>query len=235
MKNEKYKILLVDDDNDILEFLSYNLKKEGFKVFTAENGKDALRLASLNLPQLIILDVMMPGLDGIETCEQLRLNNNLSETIITFLTARGEDYSQIAGFEAGADDYIIKPVKPKVFVSRIKALLKRHKKTNIDNENKNNGMIQIGKLVIDNEKHTVIYCGQELCFPKKEFAILRLLTSKPEKVFTRDEIFLQIWGTDVIVGNRTIDVYIRKIREKISNKCIKTVKGVGYKFKKNQV
>ncbi len=227
MKPEKTKILLVDDDTDVLEFLSYNLKKEKFKVYTSENGKKALKIANKKIPQLIILDVMMPGIDGIETCEELRKNKKLSESLIIFLTARGEDYSQIAGFEAGADDYIIKPIKPKVLISRIKAILKRY--NNID-DNTNINIIQNGDLIINTEKHIVTFKGNEIELPKKEFALLKLLASKPDKVFSREKIFSSIWGDEVIVGDRTIDVHIRKIRKKITNDCIKTIKGIGYKF-----
>ena len=230
MNYSNYKILLVDDEPDILEFLSYNLKKEGFKVSTAKNGRKAVEIAEKFQPHLILLDVMMPEMDGIETCEEIRKIPELQNTIIAFLTARGEDYSQIAGFEAGADDYIKKPVKPKVLISRIKALLKRAKRfhENIDKEHKN--IIKVGELIIDREKYIVLKKGNKIKLPKKEFELLVLLVSKVQRVHTRDEIFSKVWGDDVIVGDRTIDVHIRKLREKIGDKHIETVKGVGYKF-----
>lgn len=228
--NNNYKILLVDDEADILEFLSYNLKKAGFNVFTAGNGKDAIKLAKQYLPHLIILDVMMPEMDGIETCEEIRKQPALNNTVVAFLTARSEDYSQIAGFEAGADDYISKPIKPKVLISRVSALLKRFGKTDDFAEVSEGNIIRLGKLVIDREKYTVINDGVELALPRKEFSLLLLLISKPEKVFTRDEIYSAIWGDSIVVGDRTIDVHIRKLREKIGEDYIRTVKGVGYKF-----
>lgn len=225
-----YKILLVDDDTDILEFLSFNLKKAGYNVFTATNGRDGLKMAKQYLPHLIILDVMMPEMDGIETCEEIRKQPMLSNTVVAFLTARSEDYSQIAGFDAGADDYIAKPIKPKVLISRVSALLKRFGKTDEQGEVTEGNIIKLGELVIDKEKYTVINDGVELALPRKEFSLLLLLISKPEKVFTRDEIYSAIWGDAIVVGDRTIDVHIRKLREKIGEKYIKTVKGVGYKF-----
>lgn len=228
MKNKK--ILLVDDEPDILEFLSYNIKKEGYEVHTASNGKDAIELAATVVPHLILLDVMMPEMDGIETCEELRRNTDLQSTIIAFLTARGEDYSQIAGFEAGGDDYITKPIKPKVLVSRIKALLKRYRTEQKEDADKDSKVIERGSLVIDKDKYQVMNNGKELVLPKKEFELLLLLISKPDKVFTRDEIFTAVWGDNIIVGDRTIDVHIRKLREKIGDKHIKTIKGVGYKY-----
>jgi two-component system alkaline phosphatase synthesis response regulator PhoP len=226
--NEEHKILLVDDDPDILEFLSYNLEKEGYKVFTADNGKDAVIKAKKTMPDLILLDVMMPEVDGIETCEEIRKLPQLNQVIIAFLTARGEDYSQIAGFEAGADDYISKPIKPKVLISRIKALLKRTSKD--ETAEGESLIIKRGDIVMDKEKYKVYFKTKEMTFPKKEFSLLELLLSKPDKVFTRDEIYAEVWGEDVVVGDRTIDVHIRKIREKISKKHIHTIKGVGYKF-----
>jgi len=225
MESERFKILLVDDEKDILEFLGYNLKKEGFKVFTARNGKDGIEIAREEKPHLIILDVMMPKMDGMETCTEIRNIPELSGTIVVFLTARGEDYSQIAGFEAGADDYITKPVKPKVLVSRIKALLRRYKEPEINPE-----IIELKDFTINREKYLILKDEEEISLPKKEFELLLLLTSKPDKVFSRDEIFANVWGNDVIVGDRTIDVHIRKIREKLGLKSIKTIKGVGYKF-----
>jgi len=225
METEKFKILLVDDEKDILEFLGYNLKKEGFIVITARNGKDAIQLAKQEKPHLIILDVMMPQLDGIETCGEIRSIAELSSTIIVFLTARGEDYSQIAGFDAGADDYITKPVKPKVLISRIKALLRRYKVPEEKNEE-----IILKNITIDRERYLIIQEGKEISLPKKEFELLTLLASKPNKVFTREEIFSKVWGNDVIVGDRTIDVHVRKIREKVGLNSITTIKGVGYKI-----
>lgn len=229
MENNDYKILLVDDEPDVLEFLGYNLKKEGFQVFTASNGKQGIRKAFETKPHLIILDVMMPRLDGMETCREIRQIPELSRVLIVFLTARGEDYSQIAGFEAGADDYVAKPVKPKVLISRIQALLRRHiiSETGVKS-------VVLKNLVIDKERFIVIKDGKEYSLPKKEFELLQLLTSRPEKVFTRDEIFMSIWGSDVIVGDRTIDVHIRKIRERLDMNNIKTVKGVGYKFENTE-
>ena len=228
--NNNYKILLVDDETDILEFLSYNLKKAGYNVITADNGKDAIKLAKQFLPHLIILDVMMPEMDGIETCEEIRKQPVLNNTVIAFLTARSEDYSQIAGFEAGADDYISKPIKPKVLISRVSALLKRFGRVDENTESPEGSIIRLGDLVIDKEKYTVINNGVELSLPRKEFSLLLLLISKPEKVFTRDEIYSAIWGDTIVVGDRTIDVHIRKLREKIGEDYIRTVKGVGYKF-----
>lgn len=229
MENESYKILVVDDEPDILEFLSYNLKRAGFSVSVASSGKIAIDLAQKSVPQLILLDVMMPDMDGIETCERIRELPNMQNTIIAFLTARGEDYSQIAGFEAGGDDYITKPVKPKVLISRINALLKRvswDKKEIKPAET----ILKKGDLQIDREKYLVFKGDDELMLPKKEFELLLLLSSKPGKVFTRDEIFEAVWDDNVIVGDRTIDVHIRKLREKIGDEYIKTIKGVGYKF-----
>jgi len=228
--NSNYKILLVDDEADILDFLSYNLKKAGFNVFTANNGREGLKLAKQYIPHLIILDVMMPEMDGIETCEEIRKQPILNNTVVAFLTARSEDYSQIAGFEAGADDYIAKPIKPKVLISRVSALLKRFGKQDDAAEVSEGNIIKLGDLVIDREKYTVINGGVELALPRKEFSLLLLLISKPEKVFTRDEIYSAIWGDAIVVGDRTIDVHIRKLREKIGDEYIKTVKGVGYKF-----
>lgn len=224
--NTNHKILLVDDEPDILEFLSYNLKKEGYTTYTALNGKQALEIARKHAPNLIILDVMMPEIDGIETCRELRSIDGLSDVLIAFLTARGEDYSQIAGFDAGADDYITKPIKPRVFVSRIKALLRRVGETTEEKV----AIMELGDLKIDRERYVLHYKSVELQIPKKEFELLSLLASKPGKVFTRDEIMKNVWGDEVIVGDRTIDVHIRKLREKLDDRFIKTVKGVGYKF-----
>ena len=223
--NNNIKILVVDDEEDILEFLSYNLRAEGYDVIVADNGILAIELAKQQQPSLIILDVQMPDMDGITTCEKIREIPSLKETVVTFLTARSEDYSQIAGFEAGADDYITKPIRPKVLVSRVKALLKRRGITK-----DTNAIIELGDIVIDKEKHLTTFKGQEVIFAKKEFKLLKLLISKPGKVFTREEILEKVWGTDIIVGDRTIDVHIRKLREKLADHYIKTVKGVGYKF-----
>jgi len=225
MKKKEITILLVDDEPDILEIVGYNLTQEGYIVVTAENGLRALDQAKKHKPQLIILDVMMPEMDGIEACEKLRAMPELSETVITFLTARGEDYSQLAGFEAGADDYITKPVKPKVLVSKVKALLRRFREAQDAPQN-----LQLGNLIINREEYKIIKDKKELLLPRKEFELLALLASKPGKVFKREEILDVVWGNEVIVGGRTIDVHIRKLREKIGDDRFKTVKGVGYKF-----
>ena len=230
MENEKYRILIVDDEPDILEFLSYNLKRENYSVNTAKDGKSALDQVQKSKPHLILLDVMMPGMDGIETCEKIRTLPGTDNIIIAFLTARGEDYSQVAGFDAGGDDYITKPVKPKVLVSRIGALLKRTHWTPKTTSGASAARIEKGDLIIDREKYTVFKSDNEIILPKKEFELLLLLSSRPGKVFTRDEIFQMVWDDNVIVGDRTIDVHIRKLREKIGEEYIKTVKGVGYKF-----
>lgn len=219
-----YRILLVDDETDILEFVSYNLLKEGYEVDTATDGKAAVEKALRFRPHLILLDVMMPEMDGIETCQQIRAHPELGGTMIAFLTARSEDYSQIAGFDAGADDYIAKPIRVKVLVSRIKALLKRGEASE-DKAEEQNG------IHIDRERYLVIQDGRELVLPRKEFELLNLLYSKPQKVFSREEIFSSVWGSNVVVGNRTIDVHVRKLREKLGDEHIVTVKGVGYKFK----
>lgn len=219
------KILLVDDEQDILDLIKYNLEKEGFEVQTANNGREGLREARVFLPDLILLDVMMPEMDGMETCIQMKDLPELRNTIIAFLTARGEDYSQIAGFEAGADDYITKPIKPRVLVSRVKALLRRKSAAEEPGKKKKNKGI-----VIDKERYLVIKNGEELALPKKEFELLSLLMSQPGRVFTREIILSTVWGNDVIVGDRTIDVHIRKLREKLGDEHFKTVKGVGYKF-----
>ncbi len=223
----KYKILLVDDEPDVLEFLSYNLRKEGFAVTTASNGREAIEKALTNQPHLMVLDVMMPEMDGITTCEEIKKIPLLRNTLIVFLTARGEDYSQISGFDAGADDYVTKPIKPKLLISRLKALLRRIAEQPAQ---VTGSLVEVPGFVIDSERYIVLKNGKELILPKKEFELLRLLASKPSRVFTRDEIFAQIWGNNVIVGDRTIDVHIRKIREKIGLDVIRTVKGVGYTF-----
>ncbi|MEO8148061.1 MAG: response regulator transcription factor [Bacteroidia bacterium] len=224
MQTSAVKILLVDDEPDILEFMEYNLKKEGYQVFTANNGREGIQQAIKNHPHLIILDIMMPVMDGIETCRQLREMKEFKSTVITFLTARSEDYSQIAGFDVGADDYISKPIKPRILLSRIKALLRRVNDSQIDSA------IRIGDLEIDRESYSVSKDSTVLNFPRKEFELLSLLTSKPGKVFTREDILNRVWGEDIVVGDRTIDVHIRKIREKLGDETIKTIKGIGYKF-----
>jgi len=226
MDKSRIKILLVDDEPDILDFVGYNLKAEGYKVATASSGKIGVVKAKEFKPDLILLDVMMPEMDGIEACDQIRRLPGMENTIIAFLTARGEDYSQVAGFEAGADDYITKPVKPKVLTSRLKALLRRRPTP----EQEVPGKMEFSDLVIDPERYHVEISGSVIELPRKEFELLSLLASKPGKVFTREEIMDRIWGTVVIVGGRTIDVHIRKLREKIGDDRIKTVKGVGYKF-----
>jgi two-component system, OmpR family, alkaline phosphatase synthesis response regulator PhoP len=230
MTENNFKILLVDDEIDILEFISYNLEKEGYKVYTAQNGADAIKLAEKKEPHLIILDVMMPEMDGIAACEEIRKIPALNDTLIAFLTARGEDYSQIAGFEAGADDYITKPVRPKVLVSRVKALLKRTGESGPVSFTPDSTIMTIGNLVIDKERYLIRIGDEEMVLPRKEFELLSLLVSKPGKVFTREEIYSSVWGENVVVGDRTIDVHIRKLREKIGNTHIKTLKGIGYKF-----
>jgi two-component system, OmpR family, alkaline phosphatase synthesis response regulator PhoP len=227
MEQRVYRILLVDDEPDILEIVSYNLKKEDYEVMTASNGNDAVILAQKFRPHLILLDVMMPGTDGIETCEKIRSLPEIGHTLIAFLTARGEDYSQVAGFDAGADDYISKPIKPKILVSRIKALLRRVRE---ESTNAVIGNMEFPGLEINIEKYQVRHQGNKVTMPRKEFEMLALLASKPGKVFTRDEILELVWGKDVVVGDRTIDVHVRKIREKIGNEFIHTIKGVGYKF-----
>ena len=225
MAEKIFKILVVDDEPDILEFLSYNLEKEGFLVETAENGKQALEKAKKNQPDIVLLDVMMPEMDGIKACRTMRELPQFEHTIIAFLTARTEDYSQIAGFETGADDYISKPIKPRVLVSRLKALLRRY-----EAKESKSSFLDVGNIQIDRERYLIIFNGKEMAVPRKEFELLYLLASKPGKVFKRDEILNEIWGRDIIVGDRTIDVHIRKLREKLGEDLIKTVKGIGYKF-----
>ncbi|MDG1571773.1 response regulator transcription factor [Robiginitalea sp. M366] len=226
MKNQDIKILLVDDEPDILEILSYNLSSEGYQVFTAKNGAEGVDKATKKQPHLIILDVMMPEMDGIEACEIIRRTKGLEDTLIAFLTARSEDYSQVAGFDAGADDYITKPIKPKVLLSKVKALLRRLRSEQDAPED----ILKVGKLVINREQYKVINNGEELILPRKEFELLALLASKPDKVFKREVILDKVWGQEVVVGGRTIDVHIRKLREKIGENHFKTVKGVGYKY-----
>ncbi|MGW9684200.1 response regulator transcription factor [Flagellimonas sp. 2504JD1-5] len=226
MDTKDIKILLVDDEPDILEIVSYNLSAEGYQVYTAKNGVEGVAKAKKKTPHLIILDVMMPEMDGIEACEIIRNTSGLENTIITFLTARGEDYSQVAGFDAGADDYITKPIKPKVLVSKVKALLRRLKEERKEAEE----IIKVGNIIINREEYKIINKGEEIVLPRKEFELLSLLTSKPNKVFKREVIMDKVWGNEVVVGGRTIDVHIRKLREKIGDDNFKTVKGVGYKF-----
>lgn len=226
MKKSDIRILLVDDEPDILEIVGYNLSSEGYQIFTAENGAEGVAKAKKKNPHLIILDVMMPEMDGIEACEIIRNTKGLENTIITFLTARGEDYSQLAGFEAGADDYITKPIKPKILVSKVKGLLRRLKEDSSQQED----IVQVGHIIINREEYKVVNRGKEIVLPRKEFELLALLTSKPSKVFKREVILDKVWGNEVVVGGRTIDVHIRKLREKIGEEHFKTVKGVGYKF-----
>ena len=232
MSEETQKILLVDDEVDILEFISYNLEKDGYKVYTAQNGLEAIKVAEKKIPDLIILDVMMPEMDGIAACEEIRKIPALQNTVIAFLTARSEDYSQIAGFEAGADDYITKPIRPKVLISRVKALLKRKSGVAVTGSApvENTNTVTIGNIVIDKERYLIRKGEEEMILPRKEFELLSLLVSKPGKVFTREEIYYSVWGDNVVVGDRTIDVHIRKLREKIGNDHIRTLKGIGYKF-----
>ncbi|MEG9327788.1 response regulator transcription factor [Salinimicrobium catena] len=226
MKKKDICILLVDDEPDIIEIIRYNLSSEGYKIVTAENGRRALEVAKKEKPQLIILDVMMPEMDGMETCIQLRKDPELRETVIAFLTARGEDYSQMAGFDAGADDYITKPIKPKILTSKVKALLRRFR----GGEAKSNNVLTVSDLVINRDEYKVIKDDEEIMLPRKEFELLYLLASQPGRVFKRVEIMEKIWGNEVVVGDRTIDVHVRKLREKIGDDRIQTVKGVGYKF-----
>jgi two-component system alkaline phosphatase synthesis response regulator PhoP len=225
MKKKHTKILLVDDEPDILEIVGYNLKQEGYQIFTAANGKEAVAKAKKELPDLIIMDVMMPEMDGMEACENIRKIPELNNVIITFLTARSEDYSQVAGFDAGADDYISKPIKPKLLVSKVKALLRRLKESE-----KNSETLNVGGIEINREEYKIVKDDIEIALPRKEFELFYLLASKPGKVFKRDEILDKVWGNEVVVGGRTIDVHIRKLREKIGEDFFKTIKGVGYKF-----
>ena len=225
MKKRDIKILLVDDDADIIEIVRYNLLQESYQIFTASNGKEAIAAAKKELPHLIIMDVMMPVMDGMEACEQIRLLPELQNVIITFLSARNEDYSQLAGFEAGADDYIAKPIKPKILVSKVKGLLRRLK-----DQKEGNATLNVAGLEINREEYKVIHDGKELVLPRKEFELLYLLASKPGKVFKREEILDSVWGNEVVVGGRTIDVHIRKLREKIGDDLFTTIKGVGYKL-----
>lgn len=227
MNKQKIKVLLVDDEPDILEILEFNLSNEGYQIFTASNGKEALKVADQQLPHLIILDVMMPIMDGMEACERLRMDKRFQNTVIMFLSARGEDYSQVAALESGADDYVTKPIKPRILNSKVKALLRR----TLNEESGNN--INIANMTINVEEYKVIQNGKEINLPRKEFELLYLLASKPGKVFKRPKIMESVWGNDVVVGDRTIDVHIRKLREKIGEQYFKTIKGVGYKFQGN--
>ncbi|HAS19775.1 MAG TPA: DNA-binding response regulator [Flavobacteriaceae bacterium] len=225
MKKENIKILLVDDEPDIVEIIRFNLERVGYQISTAYNGVEAIKVAEKEIPHLIILDIMMPGIDGIETCERLRQDSKFNDTVIMFLSARGEDYSYVAAFEAGADDYTTKPIKPKVLVSKVKGLLRRFK----DVESTDT-LLEFPNLRIDREKYKVTLNGEELSIPRKEFELFFLLASKPGKVFKREKIMDKIWGSDVVVGDRTIDVHIRKLREKLGDHWFKTIKGVGYTF-----
>ncbi len=223
------KILLVDDEPDILEFVGFNLKKENYEVSTCNNGKDALNMALSYRPDLILMDVMMPGMDGIETCEEMRRHNELDGVIIVFLSARSEDYSLIAGLNAGADDYITKPVKPKVLITKLKSLLRRKSVSGLSEVEVTHTAKEKG-IVIDKERYIVIKGNSEFLLPKKEFELLALLASKPKKLFSRDEIFRIVWGEDNYISDRTIDVHVRRIRKRVGHDVIKTVKGVGYRF-----
>jgi len=227
MKKKDIKILLVDDEQDILEIIGYNLSQEGYQIVTASNGKEAIAKAKKEHPQLIIMDVMMPEMDGMEACENIRKIPELQDTIITFLTARSEDYSQVAGFDAGADDYIAKPIKPKVLVSKVQALLRRLK--GVEGVSSTT-TLTVGNIEINREEYKIIKDGDEIILPRKEFELFYLLATKPGKVFTREEILDKVWGNEVVVGGRTIDVHIRKLREKIGDSFFKTIKGVGYKI-----
>ena len=225
MNKRDVKILLVDDEPDILEIVGYNLKNEGYQVYTANNGLEALKSAKKITPNLILLDIMMPEMDGIETCEKIRAIKSLENTLIAFLTARNEDYSQVAGFDAGADDYITKPIKPKVLISKVKSLLRRLKA-----ESQEDSSVKIGDITINRDEYLIFKGDKKIFLPRKEFELFSLLTSKPGKVFKRETILDRVWGNEVVVGGRTIDVHIRKLREKIGDNHFKTIKGVGYKF-----
>ncbi|HBG70171.1 MAG: DNA-binding response regulator [Bacteroidetes bacterium GWF2_43_63] len=226
-QNENIRILLVDDEKDILEIMSYNLKKEGYNVFTARDGQSAITKALDIEPQLIVLDIMMPGMDGITACQEMRKHDTLKKSVIIFLTARNEDFAQIAALESGGDDFISKPITPKVFLTKVKTYLRRF---STESSTGSSRELEFEGLTINFERYIVIREGQEILLPRKEFELLALLASKPGKVFTREEIFSKVWGNDIVVGDRTIDVHIRKIREKIGLSLIRTVKGVGYTF-----
>ena len=225
MNNSDIKILLVDDEPDILEIVGYNLKNEGYSVYTACNGIEAVKSAKKITPNLILLDIMMPEMDGIEACEKIRTVKSLENTLIAFLTARNEDYSHVAGFDAGADDYITKPIKPKVLISKVKSLLRRLKA-----ESQEDSSVKVGDITINRDEYLIFKGDKKIFLPRKEFELFSLLTSKPGKVFKRETILDSVWGNEVVVGGRTIDVHIRKLREKIGDNHFKTIKGVGYKF-----
>ncbi len=226
MTNKNIKILLVDDEPDILEIVGFHLQKEGYQIFKAKDGNEAVEKAKVIEPHLILLDIMMPKMDGIEACEKIRSVERLENILIVFFTARSEDYSQVAGFDAGADDYITKPIKPKVLISKVKALLRR-----LNSEKKeNNRIIQFDAFIINKDEYFVEKNGKKIILPRKEFELLSLMAGTPNKVFNRDVILSTVWGRDVVVGGRTIDVHIRKLREKIGDEYIQTIKGVGYKF-----
>jgi len=229
MEKGKTKILIVDDEQDIIDFISYNLKKEGYTTLFATNGKDAIKKAKVHFPDLILMDIMMPELDGIQACREIKDIKKLKNTPIVFLTARNEEYTELASFNAGADDFITKPLKPRILTSRIKAILKRNEPKDVISE-----QLKFEDLLINKENYEVTYKGEFKRFPKKEFDLLYLLASKPGKVFPRDQILEKVWGNDVLVVDRTIDVHIRKIREKLENSFITTIKGVGYKFNIDQ-
>jgi two-component system alkaline phosphatase synthesis response regulator PhoP len=225
MDKSKYTILLVDDEEDILDFVGYNLRKEGFKVVTSLNGREAIKLAKAEIPNLILLDLMMPEMDGIETCQELKRFQELKDTIIVFFTARSEDFTQILGLDAGADDYITKPIKPSLLISKVNSLLRR-----IPVQDEDSKVFEAGDITIDRERYLITIDGNEIQLARKEFELLSILAAKPGKVFSRDDILMRVWDEDVVVGERTIDVHIRKIREKTGTDHIKTIKGVGYKF-----
>lgn len=225
MDKSNFTILLVDDEEDILDFVGYNLRKEGFTVVTSLNGRDAVKIAQKDIPQLILLDLMMPEMDGIETCQELKRIHELKDTIIVFFTARSEDFTQILGLDAGADDYITKPIKPSVLISKVNSLLRR-----IPILVEESKVFQAGDITIDRERYLIMIEGNEIQLARKEFELLSMLATKPGKVFTREDILTRVWDDDVVVGERTIDVHIRKIREKTGTDHIKTIKGVGYKF-----
>ncbi|MGB1242213.1 MAG: response regulator transcription factor [Chitinophagales bacterium] len=224
MDPDKVKILIVDDEADVLEFMRYNLKKEGFKVFIAPDGIEAIKIAKKEIPHLVVLDIMMPEMDGLQACKELRSIPSLQDTLITFLTARSEEFTQVMGLEIGADDYITKPVKPRLLISKVKSLLRRYSKQETDD------VLLVSDLEINQDTFTIKRGEQIIELPRKEFKLIYLLASRPGKVFTREKILNEVWGTDVIVNDRTIDVHIRKLREKIGNEYIKTIKGIGYKF-----
>ncbi|CAI8218212.1 MAG: DNA-binding response regulator [Flavobacteriaceae bacterium TMED120] len=225
MKKSEIKILLVDDEPDIREIIGFNLTNEGYQVYESSNGEKAVKKAIEITPHLIIMDIMMPELDGISACEQIRSQPKLQSTVIMFLSARGEDFSYVAAFDAGADDYVTKPIKPKVLLSKVKGLLRRFK-----NSDEEPSVLNLGDLIVDKEEYKVTHNGTSFGLPRKEFELLFLLASRPNKVHKREKIMEKIWGADVVVGDRTIDVHIRKLREKVGEKFFKTVKGVGYKF-----